>query len=260
MSTDLLSDPALAPFLTPTFTPSAYLDSTLPPLQPPTSLPTSRPIPSTAVPLSTLSTRATTLLSTLDVSTQRLLAQLQTITDEILRIAPRLGYEVDLLRSDAVALAEELDAMRVDVPEPDGLTRLQMLSRVRERVEEVVKVFGDAMDWRLEGEGDGDGNGDGEGNGMKRGQNPEEEIGYLIASGEVEKARERVGRLRLLAGVFEGTVEGPARMAVVEALEKKVEAERRKKGGELEEVVEKREMKKKDDMGGYFGLISRLTN
>lgn len=268
-----LSDPSLQPFTSSTFSPTTYLDSILPPLSPPAILtPTRRPDTSAAT-LASLSTQTTTLLSTLDVHTQHLLTHLQTLSDEILRLTPRLGYEIDVLRSDAEGLKEvvekandgETGLRRVIEDEPEGLKKLMMLSKVRERVEEVVKVFGEAMEWRVEGD---DGGGEGsEGKDKKsQGKNPAEEVGFLIAAGELEKAKEKVERLRKLASVFQGTVEGPARVAVVEALERRVEVERRKVEASrraatpVETKQEEKKVDEKKDDGGYFGLISRFTS
>lgn len=153
--------------------------------------------------------------------------------------------------------------------EPDGLKKLMMLATIRERVEEVVKVFGEAMEWRVDDDAVDDAESEGSGgkNKKSQGKNPAEEVGFLIAAGELDKAKEKVERMRKLASVFQGTVEGPARVAVVEALEKRVSAERRKVAGEKKTATaaaekkqeEKRADEKKDD-GGYFGLISRFTS
>ncbi|KAI5859016.1 hypothetical protein BZA05DRAFT_19881 [Tricharina praecox] len=258
-----LSDPSLPPFLGSTFSVSSYLNGVLPPLQPPTTLSTHRP--ASAVPLSTLSSQTTTLLSTLDYQTQRLLTTLTALTDEILRLAPRLAYSIDLLRSDVASLGEELQGHATTVVEgagqkPGGLERLKMLATVRERVEEVVRVFGEAMDWRI----DGDGAEEGGEAGKKRGSGGKDlagEVVFLLASGDLEAAREKVQALRVLAGVFEGTVEGPARTAVVEALEQRVRVEMEKRVEKATPMpVEKKAEEKKETTteGGYYGLIEQL--
>lgn len=273
-----LSDPALQPFTSTNFSPASYLDSILPPLAPPSILLPNQRLDTSAATLTSLSTQTTTLLSTLDVHTQRLLTHLQTLSDEILRLAPRLGYEIDVLRSDAEGLKEVVEKANNEETglgtvignEPDGLKKLMMLATIRERVEEVVKVFGEAMEWRVDGD-DAAENAGGEGSGGKntksQGKNPAEEVGFLIAAGELDKAKEKVERLRKLASVFQGTVEGPARVAVVEALERRVEAERRKiaaskksAAAAAETKQEERKVDEKKDDGGYFGLISRFTS
>jgi len=258
-----LTDQSLSPFLAPTFSVSAYLNSVLPPLQPPATLSTHRP--TSAVPLSTLSSQTTTLLSTLDYQTQRLLTILTSLTDEILRLAPRLAYSIDLLRSDVASLGDELQghaaaAVAEAGQKPGGLERLEMLATVRERVEEVVKVFGDAMDWRIDGD-DREESGEG---GKKRdgvGKDLAGEVVYLLASGDLEGAREKVRALRVLAGVFEGTVEGPARLAVVDALEERVKVEMEKRVEKATPVSVERKVEHKKETsaeGGYYGLIEQL--
>ena len=233
----LLGDASLAPFLAPTFSTAAHLNTVLPSVS--------------SVPLGDLSTQTSTLLSTLDYQTQRLLAVLNTLTDEILRLSPRLAYSVDLLRSDVVSLGEELQGV-VAVDRPPGLERLEMLSTVRERVEEVVGVFGEAMEWSI-----------GEGEEAKKGaRDPVGEVAYLLASGDLKRAREKVDALRVLASVFQGTVEGPARVAVVDKLDAKVGAAERAQeeklaGGKSDERPKKSAEPKKEE-SGYYGLIEQL--
>ena len=235
----------------------------LPPLQPPAKLSTHRP--TSAVPLSTLSSQTTTLLSTFDYQTQRLLTTLTTLTDEILRLSPRLAYSIDLLRSDVASLGEELHGHAAAAVEgagqkPGGLERLEMLATVRERVEEVVRVFGEAMDWRIDGDGGEDGE-ESRGKSGGRGKDPADEVVFLLASGDLESAREKVQALRVLAGVFEGTVEGPARMAVVEALDERVRVEMEKMVEKVTPVPVEKKVEKKETTateGGYYGLIEQL--
>ncbi|PWW71777.1 hypothetical protein C7212DRAFT_230854 [Tuber magnatum] len=314
-------DPLLKPFLSPAFSPSAYLNSTLPPLLPPPNLnPAGTPRPVNAEPLSTLSSKTTTLLSTLDLQTQTLISTLQSQADEILRLAPRLGYEVDLLRSDAVSLAASLNGdldgcvreLRLGEGEEGGevgkeelrvLEKLRMLSRVRSRLEDVVKVFGHAMDWTLEGPGEAEGAGQDNlappstdpiprtpspiralrGAKKMSGSHPVEDVLYHLSTGDLDGARRKVAELRELCKIFEGTVEGPARKAVVEALEGRVgeeeakrEAERleREGGGGAEEEVEKSRSspdrntqsdERVEGSGwaggreGYYGFINQLS-
>lgn len=177
---------------------------------------------------------------------------LNTLTDEILRLSPRLAYSVDLLRSDVVSLGEELQVVAA-VDRPSGLERLEMLSTVRERVEEVVKVFGEAMDWSI-----------GEGEEAKKGaKDPVGEVAYLLASGDLKRAREKVEALKMLASVFRGTVEGPARMAVVEKLDAKVGAAERAHdeklvGRKSSDERPRKPVEPKKEESGYYGLIEQL--
>ena len=52
--------------------------------------------------------------------------------------------------------------------------------------------------------------------------NPTAEISYLLAANLVPQARSRIEELRLLAGVFKGTVEGDTRLELVEDLARRV--------------------------------------
>jgi hypothetical protein len=179
---------------------------------------------------------------------------------------------------------------------PKDLERLEMLANVRERLEEVVKIFGDAMDWSIDAPDSEQQKDDVEkkaeeigytppvapiglglpsqpaGKGSKK--NTTEEILYLIASEEFEEAMRRVERLRELAKVFENTVEGPARTAVVDALEDRVNTavEKVVKKEELVSVREAQrtqELKKEEDptsgqgwgsgKDGYYGLINQFS-
>lgn len=180
-----------------------------------------------------------------------------------------------------------------DMKPPQGLDRLEMLATVRERADDVVRVFGDAMDWSLEEplastnsvvDGDDDEEdshdiisalaGETLKKKKKRRRNINEKVAYLLASGDIDGAQRNVDELRLLASVFDGTIEAPARYAVVEALEKNVAAAREKAGkGKVSEngagvnkaklVVDgassKRATEEKKEEGGYYGLIEQLT-
>ncbi|CUS15674.1 unnamed protein product [Tuber aestivum] len=317
----VLSDPLLKPFLSPTFSPSAYLNSALPPLLPPPDLnPAGTPRPTNGETLSTLSSKTATLLSTLDLQTQTLISTLQSQADEILRLAPRLGYEVDLLRSDVVSLASSLNGdldgcvreLRLGEGEEMGevgkeelrvLEKLRMLSRARSRLEDVVKVFGHAMDWTLEGPGEDEGAEQDKlappstdptprtpspiralrGAQKMSASHPVEDVLYHLSTGDLDGARRKVAELRELCKLFEGTVEGPARKAVVEALQEKIgeeearrEAERLEReggGGGEEEAGKSRRLLDRDTRSdervegggwaggkeGYYGFINQLS-
>jgi hypothetical protein len=112
-----LADPSLAPFLAPTFDPAGYLNAslralTLSPSAPaPSKPPPAKPAPGDAAgpaPLAALTADAQSLLATLAAQSARLTAALTALTDELLRAAPRLAYHADVLRADAVALADRL--------------------------------------------------------------------------------------------------------------------------------------------------------
>lgn len=92
-----LTDAGLQPFLSPTFSPVDYLNSNLPGAS------------STKVQsLSAIASQTQSHISALNAQTSRLSTTLTGLTDDILRISSRLAYEVELLRGEAVSLAETL--------------------------------------------------------------------------------------------------------------------------------------------------------
>ena len=291
----LLADPILSPFLAPSFSVVNYVNSTLPSLLPPsTTLPTqpkhdtkaqlqqqlSQPshISSNhnALPLSQIHPKITALLSSLDIQTHRLITHLQNLTDEILRVAPRLSYEVEVLRGGVVGLGEDLEKVGSKVArfspltskesadatsdgenglnstKPEVLKRLETLSTIRARLEEVIAIFGEAMNWPLptatpENTSTTPNLGvnspsyhslspapspppfikemNKTNNAAKAATkvvNPIAEISYLLAANLVTQARSRIEELRLLAGVFKGTIEGDSRLELVEELARRV--------------------------------------
>lgn len=117
------ADPFLQDFLNPAFDPAEYLNAVLPSLQQGSSSSSSRPTPTTrlpptpqssttsttpVLPLADLSAEAQALLTQLNAHTTRLAATLGQLTDDILRSGSRLAYEVELLRGEALGLAETL--------------------------------------------------------------------------------------------------------------------------------------------------------
>lgn len=87
-------------FLVPSFSPVDYLNATLPSSAPSASNKTA--------PLSLSATVSQTQahISALTAQSSRLSATLTSLTDDILRISPRLTYEVELLRGEALSLCE----------------------------------------------------------------------------------------------------------------------------------------------------------
>lgn len=185
-----------------------------------------------------------------------------------------------------------------------------MLATVRARLEDVIRVFGEAMAWplndpednkpdaKLEIPADAHENAYGvpspartpspiraleSGNynqKKKASTNPIEEILYLLSCDDLPAASKKIQDLRKLSTVFEGTIEGPARTAVVEALEAKVAEEEEKKRvsrkqqerkqelavGKEEERRKAEEDAEKAESGGwaggrdgYYGLINQLS-
>lgn len=202
-------DPALRQFADPSFDPARFLNCSLPSLTftraPTTSQQRRTPSPSTTAPLPELSSRVHALQTQLNSQNVRLSNTLTQLTDDILRGGSRLAYEVELLRGQAVGLAdvftnslqndlkkflsdEELraaekgensvpaprrgtedngdEAAEKEQPEPqetqaetdavgqdndqlnpEYIKNLRTLNLVRSRLDQVVHVFGEAMDW-----------------------------------------------------------------------------------------------------------------
>ena len=97
-----LQDSNLQDFLSPDFSPINYLNTTLPSPAPPTS------IRSPSSSLSTLASQAQSHIAALTAQSTRLSTTLTALTDDILRISPRLAYEVELLRGEALSLSDSL--------------------------------------------------------------------------------------------------------------------------------------------------------
>jgi hypothetical protein len=285
-----LADAALRPFIQPNFDPAAYLNTTLPPLHL-SSTPVSQR-QNGSVMLGDLSSQTNTLLSHLNAQASRLTNVLTQLTDDILRSGGRLAYEVEVLRGETIGLSETLNEtlkshIELFVPcglstaknrqeepaaqsesatsesqvekkqtadEPDYLTSLRTLTRVRQRLESVIHLFGEAMRWQLPSSETStfassfvsvsapDSNSPSDPSskpGSSAAQDEKArafaetlrtEIADLIVSdkgGDLRKgyetAMERVMALRELAGVWKGTVEEKPRARFVEALAKLAE-------------------------------------
>ncbi|KAG8528279.1 uncharacterized protein KY384_007196 [Bacidia gigantensis] len=104
-----LTDSHLRPFLTPSFSPTDYLNTHLPYLPSTTSPTPSKPLQSQQS-LTSLASQTQSHISALSAQQTRLSAVLTDLTDDILRTSSRLAYEVELLRGEAVSLAETLSA------------------------------------------------------------------------------------------------------------------------------------------------------
>ncbi|KAI1617086.1 hypothetical protein EDD37DRAFT_645123 [Exophiala viscosa] len=127
------------------------------------------------------STDTIALLSSLNGINIRASSDLGTLTDEIIRSGNRLAYEVEVLRGDVNGLHELLtDSLKEDIGhfvqtqavnaapvdssdpdvaataeaqtlknEPDFMTQLRLLGKVKKRLEAVVSAFGEAMKWPI---------------------------------------------------------------------------------------------------------------
>ena len=258
MLTFLLICLQVQPFLQDEFDPADYLNTALPGLS--VSNTNRGNQYGRSVPLPELSTQVQSLLTQLNAQTSRLSTALTQLTDEIIRSGGRLAYEVELLRGETIGLTDSLDnGLRKDIElfvpqkdargsinedengvssEPEYLARLKILTQVRERLDTVIKVFGEAMQWPLAPSdlsltsslisvSAPDDDRDREEKGKAYVESLRTEINTLIGSGNdvtsLEGAAARIDELRHLAEVWKGTAEEKARLKLVESLQKPVE-------------------------------------
>lgn len=128
--------------------------------------------------LQAASTEMQNELAKLNALNARSSAELTSLTDEILRSGNRLAYEVEVLRSDANSLYDLLsETLREDIQlfvrdeqmmpptttpadevadssslnnrDPEFMQQLRLLGHVKSRLEQVIKVFGDALKWPI---------------------------------------------------------------------------------------------------------------
>ncbi|KAJ9631928.1 hypothetical protein H2203_000329 [Taxawa tesnikishii (nom. ined.)] len=319
-----VADPALQPFLATKFDPADYLNATLPSLainNPPRDASAER------ASLADLSSQTQTLLSQLNAQTSRLSSTLTQLTDDILRSGSRLAYEVEILRGETSGLSDALTgglqeeiklfvpssavqsegdagqheagaegpnarapqpANREHVAEPEYIVNLRTLTLVRSRLESVIKIFGEAMQWPLAPSelsiasslisvsapdtGSAD-NRNREEKGREYAQKLRDEISSLIENAPtleegMEAATQKIDELRELAMVWKGTAEEKARTRFVESLMKPIEeaqkalarkVESQRRGGSGSRGVDYRydDSSRAASEGGY-GFIKNL--
>ena len=269
-----VSDSNIQPFIQQHFDPADYLNNALPALS--VSSTARGGQYGRSVPLPELSTQLQTLLSQLNAQTSRLSTALTQLTDEIIRSGGRLAYEVEVLRGETIGLTDSLenglkkdielfnpaiddvapvntDRAKEDTPaensaeveqtnaEPEYLERLNTLTSVRSRLDSVIKVFGEAMQWpvapselsmassliSVSAPDSSDDSRSREEKGKAYAEKLRTEINDLIGSGNdilsLEAAAVQIEELRSLAEVWKGTAEERARMKLVESLQKPVE-------------------------------------
>ncbi|KAL4907944.1 hypothetical protein BDW74DRAFT_113925 [Aspergillus multicolor] len=255
------------------FDPVDFLNDTLPPLTLQSSQSQSQSKPG-AVNLTDLSTRVQSILSQTNAQNIRHSTTLTSLTDEILRSGNRLAYEVEVLRGEAITLSDLVTeglagemarftlataSTNTETPEgeaeptdgeqqeekkiePEYISNLRTLSQVRARLEEVVQIFGDAMEWPLapsetsitssfisvSAPDAGPDSHSREEKGQEVAKKLRGEVNeFLDGDGGIEAAARRVEALRTLALVWKGTAEEKARARFVEDLAKVVEDRRR---------------------------------
>jgi len=274
-----VSDPSLQPFLQPTFDPASFLNLTLPSLSTLSHPTSARATASATANLSELSSQTQSLLSQLNAQASRLTTVLTQLTDDILRSGARLAYEVDVLRGEAIGLSEALNGelrddialfatesmspasateaqdsetaplrkstdhlVSPDINEPAYIGQLRTLAHVRQRLESVIKVFGEAMQWTLppsevsltsslisvSGPEPGADSHSREQKGREFAESLRAEIADLIVTADnraegYEAALARISALNDLAQMWKGTAEEKARVRFVESLAKLAE-------------------------------------
>ncbi|KAI5244992.1 hypothetical protein E4T43_03435 [Aureobasidium subglaciale] len=266
-------DEALQPFLQPRFDPADYLNATLPAL-------TFANSTKDRVSLVELSTQTQTLISQLNVQTSRLTNTLNQLTEDILRSGSRLAYQVEMLRGETAGLTDALntslrpdmalfapqllhqstqsdsDPVSPDEPavptstqptEPDYISKLRTLVMVRQRLDSVIKVFGEAMAWPVApsdlvsssfisvsapAAGGPEETRNREEKAKEHAQKLRDEVVQLLqtavsADEGIAAAITRIDELRDLSIIWKGTAEEKARARQIDALEKIVEDEQK---------------------------------
>lgn len=148
------------------------------------------------------------LLKDLEHASRTAAKKLDILIDEMLRTAPRIGYDVEVLQGDLSRLGTIASA---SLPKRETLSRkgelsvkqLAMLENVKQKMEETRKIFGEAQAWSPP-------------------ESIEEPVSSLIASKDYSAAAGRVSHYEDLLQVYKGTSEFARRKAVVERLRKKL--------------------------------------
>ncbi|KAJ2894277.1 Malic acid transport protein 1 [Zalerion maritima] len=270
-----VEDHFLQDFLSQSFDPVEYLNSTLPPLSTTSSGTTSSGGP---LALADLSNHAQTVVSQLNAHTTRLSSTLTQLTDDILRSGSRLAYQVELLRGEALSTSEALNErlstdMVVFLPakqpttsssttetkattegaEPQYVSQLRTLTTVRARLDSVIKIFGDAMEFvfppselstsssflSVSAPDLGTEKQSTEEKGQQILHKLRDEISALLADSKdpiqgIEKAAHRIEELKELSTVWNGTAEEKGRAKFLETLTKMVEDRHRELLREVE--------------------------
>ena len=265
-----VSESNVEPFLQGDFDPADYLNNALPSLS---TSSRSRPTQQDrSVPLPELSAQLQSLLPQLNAQMLRMSTALTQLTDEIIRSGGRLAYEVELLRGETLGLKDSLEGtLKNDIDafvrssitsglngqpestangdtaeskkdaESETLEQLKTLTSVRARLDSVIKVFGEAMEWPIApsdlsagssiisvtAPGVGEDFQGRETKGKAYAEKLRNEVNELAGSGKdsasIEAANARIDELRQLAQVWKGTSEEKARLKQVEILQKIVD-------------------------------------
>lgn len=207
---------------------------------------------------------AQSFLAGLNTQNVRKSTELTIITDEILRNGNRLAYEVEVLRSDAGSLCDLLsDSLQDEIQifvqhdlslasashghtDPDFMQELRLLGLVKERLESVIAIFGEALKWPIPPSDVnitaslmsvsapelGVANSVEDDQARAINKKYREEILELLQSGQTKQAGLAAAEVRLdhwrnLSRLWRGTMEERARGRVVDGFEKLVDERRR---------------------------------
>jgi len=257
----------------PTFDPALFLNDVLP------TLPSQSAKASRAAQLQELSSQVQGILAKLNAETTRQSEALTQLTDEILRNGSRQSYLTEVLRVDVNSLYDALtDTLKEDIMElglgqyeqdlhneatimnngvedsretkglssdPEFIGKLRTLSQVKSRLEEVVRVFGEAMEWPLapsdlsitsslisvSAPEAGPESASREEKGREAAKKLRSELVSALDSNSggftgLAAATLKVEALRDLAGVWKGTAEEKPRLRLVDSLDKHIQDRR----------------------------------
>lgn len=316
-----VADPSLQPFLNPSFDPADYLNATLPSLQTSSGrggVPLAELSTQTQTMLSQLSAHTTRLTTTLTQLTDeilrsgsRLAYEVEVLRGETLGLSEALteGLQEDVIKFVPNGLDQHLarkqtngtrrrsstitapkTPIREDPPpaaDPPYIIKLRTLTLVRERLDTVIKTFGEAMAWTfppsevsvsssflsVSAPEPGSETHSTEEKGQQVSKKLRDEIADLLIGGDpidgIEAAAKRIEELKDLATVWKGTAEERGRGKFVDSLAKLVEDRHRdllreaEQDGRLRQRVETLHEEKEVDAGedkpqSGYGFISRL--
>lgn len=145
---------------------------------------------------------ATSLLSNLEALSRNLTLQVDSLVEDMLRVGPRLTYDMDILRQDSETCAHQIDSARpliTEIKNSGGTAAdLQMLQDVRDKMECVLQTLEEANAW------------------IRGPQKIDKEIGFLLEAGDKHRAMERIEHMRNLSGVWKDTSAAASANAAVQ--------------------------------------------
>ncbi|KAI0901004.1 hypothetical protein F4806DRAFT_177670 [Annulohypoxylon nitens] len=326
-----VTDPALESFLSPSFNPADYLNASLPPLQT-SARPTDGAVPlaelstQAQTQLSQLNAHTTRLTNTLTQLTDdilrsgsRLAYEVELLRGETLSLSEALseGLHEDITKfipngikqpdskSNGVNQATSRRASEAIPPtnlepvpldsnnqDPPYISQLQTLTLVRSRLDTVVKIFGEAMEFvfppselsvsssflSVSAPEPGKEAHSTEEKGQQVLKQLKEEISTLLTKGNdpvegIEKAAHRIEELKELTKVWKGTAEEKGRTKFIDSLAKMVEDRHKELLREVEQSARRdgkadldsssRKAATSSDAGGtenkpLYGIMSQL--